>query len=439
MASMPNDDGKKKGEDKRTHPRVDFFSKVKVVVPDESTAIDVFAGNVSKGGMFLRSNRPLEKGKKVELEFEVENQPVKVEEGEVVWNKPFEPISIDGAPSGMGVEFRQMPEDSRNLIENFIDEALAAEPPATTPAESRAEPEKTPEEPEPAPVQQAPSPQPPPPAQTVRQSPARTSPAPARMKLGIPPQEDPAVQVAKPQEPQAAVPHETPRTMEENRMASLSTPPPRKKSFFLFGLFVLIVAVATFFILMMIMPSEESTGKKDTPKKSADTKGKDSSKAAVKAPVAPEPDKKADTPVEPDKKGEEPAKVDAKTAVPETGKPEEPESSSTPEAKSAAEERQVGMPVFSESSSGWRMVLKANGPVKTKNFTLKDPPRLAVDFLDSGYSGDSRTIDSPTPFISRVRVGLQEGYTRFVLDFEGKKIPKHKLVKGKDAVTVVFE
>ena len=62
-----------------------------------------------------------------------------------------------------------------------------------------------------------------------------------------------------------------------------------------------------------------------------------------------------------------------------------------------------------------------------------------MDFLDSGYSGDSRTIDSPTPFISRVRVGLQEGYTRFVLDFEGKKVPKHKLVKGKDGVTVVFD
>ena len=128
---MPGDDDDKKtgaGTSERAHPRVDFFSPVKVVIPDENTAVDVFAGNVSKGGMFLRSNRPLPKGKKVTLEFETDEGKVKVEEGEVVWNKEFEPISIDGAPAGMGVEFRSMSDDSQLKIEAFIDDALHVQP-----------------------------------------------------------------------------------------------------------------------------------------------------------------------------------------------------------------------------------------------------------------------------------------------------------------------
>jgi uncharacterized protein (TIGR02266 family) len=130
MGAMPEEDDKKKdaNDPKRAHKRVDFFNPVKVVVPEENTAVDVFAGNVSKGGMFLRSNRPLPKGKKVRLEFETEEGKVEVEEGEVVWNKEFEPISIDGSPAGMGVEFKSMSDDSKLKIEAFIDDALHTRP-----------------------------------------------------------------------------------------------------------------------------------------------------------------------------------------------------------------------------------------------------------------------------------------------------------------------
>ena len=119
--------------DKRRHRRVDFFNPVKVVVPDDETAIDVFAGNVSKGGIFLRSNRPLNEGQRVRLNFDTGKGPVEVEQGEVRWTKKFEPISIDGSAPGMGVEFQKMSGDAQHNIESFIDEVIGVQPATAAP------------------------------------------------------------------------------------------------------------------------------------------------------------------------------------------------------------------------------------------------------------------------------------------------------------------
>jgi len=115
MRSMTADDPKddqaeadKTGADKRRHRRVDYFRPVKVVVPEDSTAIDVFSSNLSRGGIFLRANQPLPEGQKVTLDIETDKGQVKVDEGEVKWSKEFEPIDLDGRPPGMGVEFTKM-------------------------------------------------------------------------------------------------------------------------------------------------------------------------------------------------------------------------------------------------------------------------------------------------------------------------------------------
>ena len=63
-------------------------------------------------------------GKKVGLEFETGKGRVKVDGGEVVWSKEFEPISIDGTSPGMGVRFDTMNEASQANISGFIEEAL---------------------------------------------------------------------------------------------------------------------------------------------------------------------------------------------------------------------------------------------------------------------------------------------------------------------------
>jgi hypothetical protein len=96
----------------------------------------------------------------------------------------------------------------------------------------------------------------------------------------------------------------------------------------------------------------------------------------------------------------------------------------------------VGLPEFEKTRKGWRMTLEASAPVKIKHFKLKNPPRLAVDLYQTDYTGDKRRLSSPAKFISRVRVGEQPGFVRFVLDFKGKRVPRHRVTK-KDGKAVV--
>jgi uncharacterized protein (TIGR02266 family) len=432
---MPDDKDKAGKKNNRIHPRVDFFSRVKVTVPDDSTAIDVFAGNVSTGGMFLRSNRPLEKGSKVGLEFDINNKPVKVDVGEVVWNKPFEPISIDGSPSGMGIEFRSLASDSRQQIESFISEALGEQdqqgledspepsaPPVSMASDSEAIDQSAPPKPE---------------AQA-----AASQVTGARMKLDI---LQPGASDARIPETAAGPEQFGPTSMEEEKqMAQLSQPPPPKKRAFLFIGFVLLVAVVTFFVLLIIKPFGK-TGQKPPAKIALTTvdagvKEAVAEDAGVQKPAgaadqkiaAAAADAKETSGTKPDEKQPaEPKKDTKKEAVknqPQKNK-NEPEKSAT---------GTVDLPVFSKSAEGFRMTLRTGAPVDEKHFTLKDPPRLAIDLKAVQYTGQTRTLEKPAPFISRVRIGQQEGFTRFVLDFNGEKVPVFKLVKGKDGLTVIF-
>ncbi|MFC1655208.1 AMIN domain-containing protein [Myxococcota bacterium] len=439
IVAMPGDDEKKKeAVTKRAHKRVDFFNPVKVVVPDDNTAVDVFAGNVSKGGMFLRSNRPLPKGKKVTLEFETQEGKVKVEEGEVVWNKEFEPISIDGSPAGMGVEFRSMSDDSQLKIEAFIDDALQSKP---QPEEAPAPP------PEPAPAVEQPQPEPPPPAESapsVEPMRMKLNVAPAAASAGTKPDLAPAAASAAPEqeEPAAAEPREKPGLQQppkppvEGGEAIMATAPPRRRTkMMLFGGFVILVALVTFLTLLLIKPpgdnAEPETAKPPAPEKPApaEVPGEPKKPVAEKKP-APAAEKKPAPAAE--RSGAAPVGVAEKKPAPAA------EKKSQPPPVDTIEGLQVGSPMFSEKDGEWRMVITATGPVEIKHFTLKNPPRLAVDFKGAVYSGKKRTQESPAPSVARIRVGEQPEFTRFVLDFEGPTVPQHRIVKKEDRVVVIF-
>jgi uncharacterized protein (TIGR02266 family) len=418
MGAMPEEDDKKKdaNDPKRAHKRVDFFNPVKVVVPEENTAVDVFAGNVSKGGMFLRSNRPLPKGKKVKLEFETEEGKVEVEEGEVVWNKEFEPISIDGSPAGMGVEFKTMSDDSKLKIEAFIDDALHTKPQ-----------EEQVEAPPPPPKEE-------PPAPKVEPVPVESAPPeePMRMKLDMvkpePPPEKPAAE-------------EKPPPVEGGEAVMATAPPRRRTKMMLFGGFVLLVAAVTFLTLLLIKPPADKgqPGGSQPPSK---LEGEVAKPPAPEKPV-PAPEKKPTPP--PEKKPEpvaekkpEPIPEKKPEPIPEKKPEPAPEKKPEPTPGDTIQGLQVGLPVFAEKDGEWRMIITATGPVKIKHFTLKNPPRLAVDFKGAVYSGKKRTQESPAPSVARVRVGEQPEFTRFVLDFDGSEVPKHRIVKKEDRVVVFF-
>jgi uncharacterized protein (TIGR02266 family) len=115
---------------RRAYARVDFSETVRVLLPDEKTIINTLASNISRGGIFLRSDRPLPAGKRLALEFKTPQGPVVVHEGEVAWNKLRVPLGIFNGISdvpGMGIRFKSMPEESRHRIGSLVDKLLRAQ------------------------------------------------------------------------------------------------------------------------------------------------------------------------------------------------------------------------------------------------------------------------------------------------------------------------
>jgi uncharacterized protein (TIGR02266 family) len=461
---------KDEGASKRRNPRVRFAQKVRVIVPEDDTAIDLLSANVSKGGIFLRSSQPLPKGQKLELEFDVPTGRVRVEDCEVVWNRSEDGESSEADPPGMGVEFKSMSPQARQSIEAFIEEALedaeaaagdttrsrmplALMPPISTPPEDVPPREDSRD------------------AAVVITPSQRAEPAFASALQGLPPDPIPLVpQAEKPpadgqdwltlermEEPPATpLPDPNPEEVPGQAMVELSTPPPPRTRALLFVLFVIVVAAATFITLYFIQPFGNGDQATDTivagpdgaPKLEASKPGvakPEAPKPEVAQPEAPKPEvAKPEAPkpeiAQPEAPKPEVAKPEApkpEVAQPEAPKPESPKPEVPKPEQLAAGQALVDLPVFEKGDSGWRMEISATGPVQWKTFTLKNPARLAVDALGAGFSGKRQALENPAPFVSRVRIGKQPDFIRFVLDF-GASIPKHEIQKSPQKLVISF-
>jgi uncharacterized protein (TIGR02266 family) len=482
---------------RRQHRRVDFFQKVRVVVPDEETTVDLFAANVSEGGMFLRSNQPLPQGKKVELEFDVPTGKVRVEDCEVIWSRPFEPINLDGQPAGMGIQFKAMTPDARQTIESFIEDALDNEP-ASTPGQSMKPPLQPPEGPplDSLPPREAASravainPNPAGPAPGLRA--ATPDPQPASVPLAPP--EDlgavstepptsaagspPKAESSWPDFPLDAVPLQPvgsgpgsgpgpgPGSVPDSDPLDLSAPPAPRTRLLLFVGFVAVVAVATFLTLFLIKPFDDpeqpdgsapvavppppvspEPAKPEVPK--PEVPKPEASKPEVPKPEAPRPEAPKPEVLKPEvprpevprpevPKPEVPRPEVLKPEVPEpeVPEPEAPKPAPDPGAP-AAGSAMVSLPVFTQAGAGWRMEIAATGPVQWKTFTLKEPARLAIDVQGADFQGKRLALDNPAPGVSRVRVGKQPTFLRYVLDFPGS-LPRYEIQKGPQKLVILF-
>lgn len=452
----------KGSRDKRRQQRVDFFSKVKVVDKENNSTQEVFAANVSRGGIFLRSNRPLPRGKQVELEFDLDDGPVKVDVGEVVWNKTFEPVSVDGSLPGMGVQFKDIPDDSRRRIESFINDVLGEpgpeqgeQPVAVTNGAGK---------------EQLPT--------DIRQLERQVTPlpSPGPMTTDQPQATPPPAAATNPVAPapaQALYRESTTATMQldlsaataeskerDGQMATFSTPPTPKKRALIFVLFVLAVAAVTFLVLLTVKPFGKNRQRKSTgsgvaanvskpaadkakptppatagnadgrqPKVTGTNATKETVSQAGKHPAGSRPGKQ---PAPQAKAGNESGQTRSNRPAPQ--KPTPPPSRPSAQVGPASS----GPPRFIHKPDGWHMTLVTRGEVTLKHFTLKDPPRLAVDVKKAGYSGKKRTFSQPSGFISRVRVGPHDDFVRYVLDFTGSQVPQFKLLKKAGQVEIVF-
>lgn len=90
-------------------------SKLRVWCEGENITVYARVGNLSLGGLFLRTSTPLERGSRATLRFGSAGVEVP---GRVVWAR----LEGQGGPPGMGVEFENIDDGVREAIRRLIEE-----------------------------------------------------------------------------------------------------------------------------------------------------------------------------------------------------------------------------------------------------------------------------------------------------------------------------
>lgn len=96
--------------------------RMKVRYREVDTFISKYATNISRGGLFLSTAKPVAVG--TELRFEIQlatGAPVVSGRGVVRWVRPFDPAR-PRAPHGMGVAFTELSDESRALLDDIVAE-----------------------------------------------------------------------------------------------------------------------------------------------------------------------------------------------------------------------------------------------------------------------------------------------------------------------------
>lgn len=105
----------------RKHPRYD--ASIKVSFKTEKQFVHEYAKNISKGGIFVATDKPLPLRSRVEIEFSLPNytQQIKVV-GEVVQVVTIEQSKLMDAGKfpGMGIQFLEFEGDSQKLLDDYL-------------------------------------------------------------------------------------------------------------------------------------------------------------------------------------------------------------------------------------------------------------------------------------------------------------------------------
>lgn len=104
----------------RLNDRAPFFAEVDVLATGTPTPRRVWGTDVSETGMFIQTTHPFRVGDRVSLRFDCETMPVHVRAAEVMWVRPFEPVSVDGSMPGVGVKFVALDPPSRAALRRFV-------------------------------------------------------------------------------------------------------------------------------------------------------------------------------------------------------------------------------------------------------------------------------------------------------------------------------
>ncbi len=106
--------------DKRSSSRIPFAANVHIEFEKFSGFISEYSMNISEGGMFINSTTPAPVGTVLSFEFKLKDNFTLIQGlGEVMWI--LEPGQAPAEQCGMGIRFRELSPQSRQLITTMIE------------------------------------------------------------------------------------------------------------------------------------------------------------------------------------------------------------------------------------------------------------------------------------------------------------------------------
>jgi hypothetical protein len=103
----------------RLSERAPFIAEVDILATGAPVPRRVWGSDVSETGIFLQTTHPFRVGDRVSLRFDVAAQEVHVRAAEVMWVRPFEPVSVDGRMPGIGIKFLAVDPPTRAALRRF--------------------------------------------------------------------------------------------------------------------------------------------------------------------------------------------------------------------------------------------------------------------------------------------------------------------------------
>ena len=86
-----------------------------------------YAKNISKGGTFIKTSKPLDVGTEFVFVLSIPNHPEQLElKGEVVWIVSEDEAARDEEKQpGMGIRFKFMDDSERRAVDDFVEQLMA--------------------------------------------------------------------------------------------------------------------------------------------------------------------------------------------------------------------------------------------------------------------------------------------------------------------------
>mgnify|MGYP000061882681 CR=1 FL=1 len=180
--------------DRRSAPRFAATFRIRLGYPDIDAFLDGYAVNISKGGIYVPTKQPRERGTEVRFELLLKDgNPAVAGVGRVAWSKPFDPQK-PGERYGMGVQFLALEGASADIVRKAMawrEKHGHGDKEVTEEGESKAappggeEPKAAERKPEPQPAAPRPQEHEPQPAAPRPQEQAPEHEAPARDRTGL--------------------------------------------------------------------------------------------------------------------------------------------------------------------------------------------------------------------------------------------------------------